>query len=89
MAARPSVQARPATTGERLGAGHSAEMSSSPGAARGNSPVAEPGTISIHIGRLDVRANLEAGSPKPTPRPPPIPDAGPSLEDYLAGRRVR
>ena len=46
-------------------------------------------TISIHIGRLDVRANLEvAPTPAQTGAKNEQPE-GLSLEDYLAGNRAR
>ncbi len=55
------------------------------------SPVADGGpAVRIHIGRLDVRANLEsAPSSRPSAQqrrtmPEPV-----SLDDYLAGRRGR
>jgi len=41
-------------------------------------------TVRIHIGRLDVRANLEAVAPA-EPAPTKRTEHGPSLEDYLRG----
>lgn len=41
-------------------------------------------TVSIHIGRLDVRANLEAVEP-PRPEPAARDHRGPTLEEYLRG----
>jgi len=44
--------------------------------------------ITIHIGRLDIRANLQALSPpRPEHRRDPEPEVG--LSDYLRGRRDR
>ena len=46
----------------------------------------EPDTVTVRIGRIDVRATLPA--PIPINRPTaPRPADGPSLHDYLAGRR--
>jgi hypothetical protein len=46
----------------------------------------EPDTVTVRIGRVDVRATLP--SPVPINRPTaPRPADGPSLHDYLAGRR--
>jgi hypothetical protein len=46
----------------------------------------EPPPVRVHIGRLEVRANLQEA-----PRPAPVPQAaeleGLSLSDYLRGRR--
>lgn len=42
--------------------------------------------VRVHIGRLEVRANLEQQAPKPARREPPRQE-GVSLADYLRGRR--
>ena len=42
--------------------------------------------VRVHIGRLEVRANLEQPAPKPQRREPARPQ-GPTLSDYLRGRR--
>ena len=42
--------------------------------------------VRVHIGRLEVRANLEQPAPKPVRREPPRQE-GVSLADYLRGRR--
>jgi len=41
--------------------------------------------VRVHIGRLEVRANLEQPAPKPARREPERPQ-GPTLSDYLRGR---
>jgi hypothetical protein len=50
--------------------------------------LAEPPAVRVHIGRLEVRANLQAEQQRaeraPTPRPQEL-----SLSDYLRGRRER
>jgi hypothetical protein len=43
--------------------------------------------VRVHIGRLEVRANLEQTPPQPSPREPDRPEEGPSLADYLRGRQ--
>ncbi len=42
--------------------------------------------VRVHIGRLEVRANLEQPAPTPRRREPQRPQ-GPTLSDYLRGRR--
>jgi hypothetical protein len=42
--------------------------------------------VRVHIGRLEVRANLEQPAPKPPRREPERPQS-PTLSDYLRGRR--
>jgi len=42
--------------------------------------------VRVHIGRLEVRANLEQPPPKPARRQPERPQ-GQALSDYLRGRR--
>jgi hypothetical protein len=42
--------------------------------------------VRVHIGRLEVRANLEQPAPKPQRREPERPQS-PTLSDYLRGRR--
>ena len=63
----------------------------SPTAAESPSAAESPGrpTVQVHIGRLDVRANLDAPVSKQPERPARTSRAGSvSLDDYLAGRRV-
>jgi hypothetical protein len=45
-------------------------------------------TVRVHIGRLEVRANLEHAAPPPQPRPADSRPQGLSLADYLRGKRV-
>ena len=42
--------------------------------------------VRVHIGRLEVRANLEQPAPRPAAREAQRPQ-GPTLSDYLRGRR--
>jgi hypothetical protein len=52
------------------------------------SPVREePPTVRVHIGRLEVRANLQHAPPQPLTRDE-APPKGTSLADYLRGNRV-
>jgi hypothetical protein len=51
-----------------------------------SSVVADEPPVRVHIGRLEVRANLEQPAPKPQRREPERPQ-GPTLSDYLRGRR--
>jgi hypothetical protein len=46
----------------------------------------EPPPVRVHIGRLEVRANLHE-PPRREPRPEPREPEGLSLSDYLRGRR--
>ena len=46
----------------------------------------QPPPVRVHIGRLEVRANLE--SPAPPPRPAEPAPQGLSLSDYLRGKRA-
>ena len=46
----------------------------------------EPPPVRVHIGRLEVRANLQE-QPRPAPRPEPSERGELSLADYLRGRR--
>lgn len=77
VAARPATRARPGQVPLAGSAGRAG--------ATGGSRTAGP-LVQIHIGRLDVRANLEASAPEPRPAPVDAP-AGLSLADYLAGKR--
>jgi hypothetical protein len=43
--------------------------------------------VRVHIGRLEVRANLEQPASKPERREPARPQ-GQTLSDYLRGRRT-
>lgn len=47
----------------------------------------EERSVRVHIGRLEVRANLEQPAPKPRRREPER-SQGPTLSDYLRGRRT-
>ena len=51
------------------------------------SGLAEPPTVRVHIGRLEVRANLQE-APPPRPRRAETAPPGPSLADYLRGHRT-
>jgi hypothetical protein len=44
-------------------------------------------TVRVHIGRLEVRANLQDAAPPPRPSPVEPRPQGLSLSDYLRGRR--
>jgi hypothetical protein len=44
--------------------------------------------VHVHIGRLEVRANLEQPAPQPSRRESVRPEEGPSLADYLRGRQT-
>jgi hypothetical protein len=48
----------------------------------------EPPPVRVHIGRLEVRANLQE-QPRPAPvlQPQPAEPEGLSLSDYLRGKR--
>ena len=46
----------------------------------------EPPPVRVHIGRLEVRANVQE-QPRPAPPPQPAEPEGLSLSDYLRGRR--
>jgi hypothetical protein len=48
---------------------------------------ADEPAVRVHIGRLEVRANLEQTPPQPRRREPDRPEEGPSLADYLRGRQ--
>lgn len=48
---------------------------------------AEEPAVRVHIGRLEVRANLEQPASKPRRREPER-SQGPTLSDYLRGRRT-
>jgi hypothetical protein len=48
----------------------------------------EPPAVRVHIGRLEVRANLQNAAPPPQPRPADARPQGLSLADYLRGKRV-
>ena len=73
VVAFPAVRLRPARS--------SATPAASP-ALR----AAEPEPVRIHIGRVEVRANLEP-SPAPPRRSPQSPEPALSLPDYLRGER--
>jgi hypothetical protein len=47
----------------------------------------EPPPVRVHIGRLEVRANLQDSPPPPQPRPTDSRPQGLSLADYLRGKR--
>jgi hypothetical protein len=47
----------------------------------------DPAPVRVHIGRLEVRANLQDGAPPPQPRPADSQPQGLSLSDYLRGKR--
>lgn len=49
-------------------------------------PRDEPPPVRVHIGRLEVRANLSE-APRPEPRPEPLEPDALSLSDYLQGKR--
>ena len=51
------------------------------------SVAADEPPVRVHIGRLEVRANLEQPASKPERREPQRPQ-GPTLSDYLRGRRT-
>ena len=77
VAARPAGRASP-TLASLVRAG---DEPGPTGGAADRAPV-----VQIHIGRLDVRANLEAASAAAPPAPAPT-EPGLSLTDYLAGKR--
>jgi hypothetical protein len=47
----------------------------------------EQPAVRVHIGRLEVRANLQDAAPRPQPRPAESRPQGLSLSDYLRGKR--
>jgi hypothetical protein len=51
------------------------------------SRLTEPPAVLVHIGRLEVRANLHEAPPQ-RPRRTETHPPGPSLADYLRGRRT-
>ena len=51
-----------------------------------STPAEEP-PVRVHIGRLEVRANIEQPPAPPQPMSRPAPSEGLSLGDYLRGRR--
>ena len=77
VAARPAGRAQP-TLASRARAG---DEPGPTGRAADRAPV-----VQIHIGRLDVRANLDAAPAAAPPAPTPT-EPGLSLADYLAGKR--
>ena len=77
VAARPAGRAQPTLT-SRARAG---DEPGPTGRAADRAPV-----VQIHIGRLDVRANLDAAPAAAPPVPTPT-EPGLSLADYLAGKR--
>jgi hypothetical protein len=59
-------------------------------ASRAESPATRPEeepAVRIHIGRLEVRANVQQPPPRPLPRREDEPVRGLSLSDYLRGKR--
>ncbi len=81
VAARPSV---PSSAGLATGA-HDGRLSG-PSSLEGDGAAEVAPTVHIHIGRLDVRANLQTAPPAAA-TPPDGADDGVSLQDYLDGKR--
>jgi hypothetical protein len=84
VAARPAEQGAPGRTGTSGPAEGSRQSRQSPS---GTTPAA-PDVVHVSIGRVEVRATLEAppeaSAPAPSRREPAV-----SLQDYLDGRRSR
>jgi hypothetical protein len=74
--------AAPAAVARRVAAPFEAPAPAVPSPARDEAPA-----VRVHIGRLEVRANLQQAPPQPRTREE-APPQGPSLSDYLRGKRV-